>query len=184
MGYDLTEHRHRFAVWAAARAAQRGFTTVKNLRHALQTTDIRSVLAAPETLQLSSSQFDTVHQRWCSSICSTLIDRGISNVTYGRAAKLVAVYLKAAVIIGDGWNSSLGRNIHPPIDRILLQSLASSVRITSPHKAAWRSVSWTQLNQPGYDELIGQLRDAIPPHAPFWTIEEYWEPSDTGDDAL
>jgi len=43
MPYDLAEHRHRFAVWAAARAAQRGFTTVKNLRAALQAADIRAV---------------------------------------------------------------------------------------------------------------------------------------------
>jgi hypothetical protein len=34
------EHRHRFAVWAAARAAQRGFVTVEKLRDALEATDI------------------------------------------------------------------------------------------------------------------------------------------------
>jgi hypothetical protein len=184
MPYELPEHRHRFAVWAAAQAAQRGFTSVRNLRDALQATDIRDVLSAPTTFQLSPAQFDTLHRRWCSSICSNLIDRQISKATYGRAAKLVAVYLKAIVIMGDGCNSSLGRNMHPPIDRILLQSLAASDKITSPCKEAWRSVSWTQLDQPAYERLIGQLRGAIPAGAPFWTIEEYWEPSDTEDDAL
>ena len=104
-------------------------------------------------------------------------------MTYGRAAKLVAVYLKATVIMGDGCDSSFGRNLHPPIDRILLRGLASS-DITSPHKAAWRSINWTQLNEFAYDELIRQLRSTIPGDAPFWTIEEYWEPSDSGDDAL
>jgi hypothetical protein len=58
VSYELLEHRHRFAVWAAARAAQRGFTTVANLRDALQATDIRRVLSDPETLQLSAFQFD------------------------------------------------------------------------------------------------------------------------------
>jgi len=183
MSYDLREHRHRFAVWAAARASQRGFTTVKNLRDALQATDIRKVLLDPQTLQLSAVQFTVQHHKWCSSICSTLTQRQIGNVKYGRAAKLVAVYLKATVIMGDGWNSSFGRNAHPPIDRILLRSLASSDRITSPHQAAWRSINWTQLDQDSYDELIGQLRDAIPDEAPFWTIEEYWQPSDSVDDA-
>jgi hypothetical protein len=38
--YDVFEHRHRFAVWAAARAAQRGFVTVEKLRDALEATDI------------------------------------------------------------------------------------------------------------------------------------------------
>ena len=176
MSYDLAEHRHRFAVWAAARASQRGFTTVKNLRNAVQATDIREVLSAPQTAQVSAAQFDALHRAWCSSICSSLRRRRIAGVTYGRAAKLVAVYLKATVIMGEGCNSSLGRNLHPPIDRILLQGLASSGRITSPHKAAWRSINWTQLNESAYYELIDQLRGAIPCDAPFWTIEEYWQP--------
>lgn len=184
MSYDLPEHRHRFAVWAAARASQRGFTTVGTLRDALQATDIRKVLAAPQNLHLSAAQFDALHRRWCSSICSSLSQRPIANVMYGRAAKLVAVYLKAIVIMGGDCNSSLGRNLHPPIDRILLHGLAKSGRITSPHKAAWRSINWTQLDRAAYEQLIGQLRGAIPEDAPFWTIEEYWEPSDTGDDAL
>lgn len=184
MGYDLSEHRHRFAVWAAARAAQRGFTTVKSLRDALEATDIRETLSASQTLQLSAVEFDALHRRWCSSICSTLNQRQIANVTYGRAAKLVAVYLKATVIMGDGCNSSLGRNLHPPIDRILLHGLASSEKVASPYKAAWRSINWTQLDEAAYDRLIGQLRAAIFGDAPFWTIEEYWGPSDAADEAL
>jgi hypothetical protein len=184
MPYDITEHRHRFAVWAAARAAQRGFTTVRNLRDALQATDIQEILSAPSTFDISAAQFDEFHRRWCSAICSNLIDRQISKVTHGRAAKLVAIYLKAIVVMGSGCNSSLAHHMHPPIDRILLQSLAASDRITSPHEAAWRSISWTQLDEAAYDRLIGQLRNAIPGDAPFWTIEEYWEPSDGEDDAL
>ena len=179
MSYSLEEHRHRFAVWAAARASQRGFTTVKNLRDALQATDIREVLAAPQTLQISAVEFNAQHRKWCSSICSSLSQRAIDNVTYGRAAKLVAVYLKAIVIMGGGCNSSLGRSLHPPIDRILLQALTRSDRITSPQKASWGAINWTQLDEFNYDQLIGQLRAAIPHDAPFWTIEEYWEPSDT-----
>lgn len=181
MPYDITEHRHRFAVWAAARAAQRGFTTARNLRDALEATDIQEVLSAPGTLDLSAAQFDELHRRWCSTICSSLGDRQILKATHGRAAKLVAIYLKAIVVMGSEYNSSLARHMHPPIDRILLQSLATSNRITSPDKAAWRSISWTQLDEAAYDQLIGQLRGAIPAGAPFWMIEEYWEPSDSED---
>jgi hypothetical protein len=81
MPYDITEHRHRFAVWAAARAAQRGFTTVRNLRDALQATDIQEILAAPSTFDISAAKFDEVHRRWCSAICSNLFDRQISKAT-------------------------------------------------------------------------------------------------------
>jgi hypothetical protein len=44
--------------------------------------------------------------------------RHINRVTYGRAAKLVAVYLKATVIIGGNWDTPFGRTMHPPIDRV------------------------------------------------------------------
>jgi hypothetical protein len=98
-------------------------------------------------------------------------------VTYGRAAKLVAVYLKATVIMGECCDSSFGRNLHPPIDRLLLRGLARSARISSPHKATWGAINWTQLNETAYDELIRQLRDSMPDGAPFWTLEEYWEPA-------
>src|SRR5262245_23465432 len=181
MPYDIAEHRHRFAVWAAARAAQRGFTTVANLRAALEGVNIKGIVAAPETLQLSADQFDDLHRRWCSEICAFLIHRHIKKTTHGRAAKLVSVYLKTIVLMGDASDSSLGRNMHPPVDRTLLQNLAVSEKIKSEHKTAWRSVSWTQLNQDRYDVLIGQLRSMLPPGAPFWTIEEYWEPSDNED---
>jgi hypothetical protein len=178
--YGLAEHRHRFAVWAAARAAQRGFTTVKNLREALEATDIQSVLAASGSLELSSAQFDALHRVWCRSICSFLAGRGIRDASYGRAAKLVGVYLKAIVIMGGDCDSPLGRNAHPPIDRVLLHRLAASARIGSPHRASWASISWTQLDEPRYFQLIGQLRSVLPQGAPFWTLEEYWEPSESG----
>lgn len=174
MPYDLSEHGHRFAVWAAARAAQRGFTTVENLRDALQSTGIRNAVANPESLELRLSGFEALHRQWCSSICSALRHRRIPSGTYGRAAKLVAVYLKATVIMGDGANSPLGLSMHPPIDRTLLHTLAACARIESPHKSEWRNTNWTRLNEQGYYRLIAQLREVVPDSQPFWMLEQYW----------
>jgi hypothetical protein len=179
--YDISEHRHRFAVWAAARAAQRGFTTVGNLRDALEATDIRQVAFAAKSRHVTAEQFDALHRRWCSAISAYLRSRDIANVTYGRSAKLVAVYLKTIVIMGENWDSPLGRHMHPPIDRTLLQRLASSDRVTLPHKVEWRLITWTQLGESDYYRLVEQLRSAIPQDAPFWTIEESWEPSGAED---
>ena len=181
MPYDLAEHRHRFAVWAAARAAQRGFTTVANLRKALESVNIKGIIAAPENLQLDEEEFNALHRRLCLEICAFLSSRHIKKTTHGRAAKLVSVYLKATVLMGDACDSPLARNMHPPVDRILLQNLAASEKIKSEHKAAWRSINWTQLNQNTYDLLIDQLRSLLPHGAAFWRIEEYWEPSDNED---
>jgi hypothetical protein len=180
--YDLAEHRHRFAVWAAARAAQRGFTTVAPLRDALESTSIRTTLASESTRDVSRSSFDDLHRQWCASICAHLNGALVGNVTYGRAAKLVAVYLKAIVLMGAECDSSLGHHMHPPIDRILLQALAASPRISSPHQAQWRKVAWTQLQDAGYYQLIDQLRAALPPEVPFWMLEEYWQPSEPAEE--
>jgi len=172
--YDLSEHRHRFAVWAAARASQRGFTTVENLRYALEATDIRSAISKPEFFKLRASEFEALHRRWCTAICSALDQREVRNVRYGRAAKLVAVYLKATVIMGGGADTPVGSSIHPPIDRTLLQKLAASARILSPHQTAWRKTRWTQLRESEYYTLIAQLREVVPRDSPFWMLEEYW----------
>jgi hypothetical protein len=176
--YNLPEHRHRFAVWAAARAAQRGFTTIDELRGALEATDLRHATADPKALQLHAVDFETMHRRWCTTICATLVERGILGVSFGRAAKLVAVYLKATVLMGEAAASPVARHMHPPIDRTLLQNLASAPGIESPHKANWRKVSWTRLTEPSYYELIEQLRAILAAGMPFWMLEEYWSPTD------
>ena len=181
MIYDLAEHRHRFAVWAAARAAQRGFTSVERLRGALEATSIQSDLRLPATLALRAASFDEMHRAWCRSTCATLSRCDVKNVAFGRAAKLVAVYLKTMVLMGGDWDTPLARCMHPPLDRILLQALASSDSISSPHKGEWRRISWTQLDEVAYYRLIGQLRDVMPSDVPFWKIEEYWEPSDAAE---
>ena len=178
MAYSIAEHRHRFAVWAAARAAQRGFTTVENLKTALETTDLRSVVSNSELLQLRASGFKELHHTWCSSICSALIERGIGGVAYGRAAKLVAVYLKAMVLLGEAADTPFAHEMHPPIDRTLLQNLAVSLRIKSPHKAEWRNINWTQLNEPDYYLLADQLRAIVPKGMAFWMLEEFWSPTE------
>jgi hypothetical protein len=183
MPYDLAEHRHRFAVWAAARAAQRGFTSVERLRGALEGSSIQADLRVPATLALEAAGFDKLHRGWCRSICATLNGCDVRNVAFGRAAKLVAVYLKATVLMGENWDTPFARCMHPPVDRILLQTLASSVEISSPHKGSWRRINWTRLDEGAYYQLIDQLR-AVPSSVPFWRIEKYWQPSDAADDAV
>jgi hypothetical protein len=172
--YDISEHRHRFAVWAAARATQRGFTTVGNLREAIEATSLRAELSNAQFFQTRTTEFEHLHRKWCLIICSFLDERQIAKATYGRAAKLIAVYLKATVILGNGADTPLGQCIHPPIDRILLRNLAANPRIKSPDKVNWRKTNWTDLNQVSYFDLVAQLRKEIPDEAPFWMLEEYW----------
>jgi hypothetical protein len=89
----------------------------------------------------------------------------------------VAVYLKTTVLMGEAADTPFGRRMHPPIDRTLLHNLAAAPGVESPHKAAWRVISWTRLTELRYYELIEQLRVTLPIGAPFWMLEEFFRPA-------
>jgi hypothetical protein len=174
MPYDLFQHRHNFAVWAAARATQRGFTTTANLRDALENCGICEFLRQPAFTEITNENFEILHKRWCNLIFEFLRDRRIPAVSYGRAAKLVAIYLKTMVIIGGSAYTNLGRCAHPPIDRKLLRALARQAHLPIPSRQELRKINWTELIEEDYCALINTLRSIIGPETPFWTIEEYW----------
>lgn len=178
MPYDLFTHRHNFAVWAAARAAQRGFTGVQNLTAALEASGVQRFLPDAEYLNIGCKRFEELHKSWCAAIVASLTDRAVQNVTYGRAAKLLAVYLKSMVVTAGAAYTPIARCIHPPIDRRLLQALATDSRYEEQKRTAWRNTNWTQLNEEQYYELIKLLRETLPPEIPFWMLEEYWTASD------
>ena len=178
MPYELFTHRHNFAVWAAARAAQRGFAGVATLRGALEASAVQRFLPDPQFVDIDYTRFEELHRSWCSSICDYLNNRPVANVTYGRSAKLLAIYLKSMIIVGGSAYTSLGRCIHPPIDRRLLQALAGDPSFDPQHRALWRHTNWTQLTEEDYYNLIGQLRTALPKEIPFWMLEEHWTAAD------
>jgi hypothetical protein len=174
MLYDLTEHRHRFSVWAAARATQRGFTSVEKLRDALEHSGVVVFLANRGSADTDAQAFDALHCAWCRSIIEYLQSKGVRNVTFGRAAKLIAVYLKGIVILGGSEHSTLSRVTHPPIDAILLRNICRAPAWNSTYGAAWRRIRWTQLDEKKYYTLINQLRQCLADGEPFWILEQYW----------
>jgi hypothetical protein len=184
MPYDLFEHRHRFAVWAAARATQRAFAkaTVEVLRDALEHCGVKEFLSANANTAIDADAFREHHRRWCRAIIANLTDAGISDPTFGRAAKLVAVYLKTMIVLGPLGDCDLAQVAHPPIDSILLQGISKATDIASPNQRAWGKVRWTQLTEDRYYSLIDQLRTAVANGEPFWTLERFWTVSSGGEE--
>lgn len=176
--YGIKEHRHRFSVWAAARAAQRGFTTVENLRRALENCGVVDFLSRCDDESMDGDEFEKLHRDWCQTIVAWLKNAGVEKVTFGRAAKLIAVYIKSIVVLGDRNGNTLGKVAHPPVDGILLSNIARSRDIVSTHKGEWAKVRWTRLDEEEYYRLIGQLRDSLAPDEPFWMLERYWTVTD------
>lgn len=176
--YDLVEHRHRFSVWAAARAAQRGLKggKVDVLRNALEQSGVVEFAKANDG-PIEQGAFDEVHRVWCRSIIDSLARRDVA-AAYGRAAKLIAIYLKSMVILNGTVETSQASVFHPPIDGILLHNMCKATDVQSTHKKTWGTVKWTALSENQYYSLINQLRMCVAHGEPFWTLERFWTVTD------
>jgi hypothetical protein len=172
MTYTHFSHRHNFAVWCAARAVQRNFTITQNLKEALEKSGIAEFIKENEDKEISQKKFDEHHERWCRSIVQHWEARQIKGATYGRAAKLVAVYIKSMIVVRNG-QSNLSSVAHPPIDRIILKNISKDNNINHANRTDWDNINWTQLNEDKYKKLIMDFRQVFD-GKPFWVIEEYW----------
>jgi len=174
VGYELDEHRHRFSVWAAARATQRGLCDVVTLREALENCGVVAFLRGADLNSVGASEFDKCHREWCRSIVRFLKEQGLADASFGHAAKLLAMYLKSMVVLGPASQTSLAHVAHPPIDGILLSAISSSREIECGHRHAWAKIKWTQLHEAAYYRLIEELRSCAAADEPFWRLERFW----------
>ena len=59
-GYSIQKHTHNFAVWAAARASQRGFVKTIYVREAIASTNLRLLAEGklhPPKMKMPSNSF-------------------------------------------------------------------------------------------------------------------------------
>jgi hypothetical protein len=172
MIYSHFDHRHNFSVWCAARAVQRKFTKTPILKDALEKSGVVEFVKENEEKDISQNDFDKYHENWCESIIQTWETGKIKGASYGRAAKLLAVYIKSMVVVRNG-RSNLSVVAHPPIDRMILQNISKDKNIKHQNKTAWKKINWTELNKQKYKTLINDFREVF--HGqPLWIIEKYW----------
>jgi hypothetical protein len=176
MAYSHSQHKHNFAVWCAARAVQRGFAKSVVLKQALETSGVVEFIVKNGSKALSQQEFDDHHENWCKAILRFCEQNQIKGASYGRAAKLIAIYIKAMIVIQDTQNG-LADVAHPPIDSIILQNISRDKAIDHPHKAYWKFIKWTQLDEVIYKQLIADFREVFV-GKPFWLIEKYWALTD------
>ena len=171
--YTIEEHRHNFSAWAAARAAQRGFTDVNNLKRALEGCGVREFLQNTQAGDTSFKQYHDLHSNWCNSVMEYLESLGLESVTFGRAAKLIAIYVKSMVVIRDE-TSSLAINALPPIDGVLLKNISKDRTLEKDFRKKCANIKWTQLDENEYNQLIEDLKKYIILDQPMWSLEHYW----------
>jgi hypothetical protein len=168
--YTIQEHMHRFALWISARAAQRGVNsfTIENLNLLFEKINFRTeVTLAIENIN-NSNGFKTFH----INICNKMIEKASFELTYGRASKIIAMYLKTICINQNTSNASISELIHPPIDAILLKAIGDD----HIDLKMLKKIKWTQLSEAKYWNLIELLeKNNLPVN---WKLESYWHPKD------
>ncbi len=184
MPYDINEHRHRLAVWAAARATSRGIGGLTVVRAGLWVEELGLRRFVEDWRALPDpNDFDQEHRSWRERLICLEKPR---ELCHGGAAKFINCYLKVGVVIAhaEAGNPEADRQakvgaIHPPVDRILRNSIAAmpngGLAIYPAGKA------WNQLDCTMYEQAIRMIRTCLasldPPTSELWRIEELWDPA-------
>jgi len=135
-----------------------------------------SAVDGTKSYPLTSEDFDSFHRHYAREIISLLRAEGVASVTYGRAAKIIAIYLKSMVVIGPLWDTRFARVIHPPLDGTLLDGLARRDDLPNGLQRKCKAAKWTKLSEDDYFDLIQGFRQADLDKPAFWRLEEHWKP--------
>jgi len=171
--YGIHQHQHRFAAWAAARAA-----STTNRRFAVSVGESWLVAVGLhaglqiEQLPETAEAFDV----WHRNLRGALIRASDGALSHGQAAKLLNCYLKARFITSFSTGLPAASVAHPPIDRLLLSKILEAGILEFDRARAIRKLreaAWSNWNSDEYEEAIHILR-SINPDEPFWMIEQYW----------
>lgn len=181
--YQIDDHRIRFAAWAsvtAARASKKCRFTRNQGMLIIEQSALSKIVQWADLPD--PGDFDDFHKGLCVAICDAAInvlDKEPERFTHGVAVKLVNVYLKSMFLSGTGFETAdpemwtKVNALHPPIDRLLLTSLAE--KNIGGRGKVWRklsSIGWSNFISGEYEETIAEIRAVT--GGELWKIEEYW----------
>lgn len=69
MEYTLTEHKHRFAIWTAARAVQRSWSTTANISRVITAVQLQTLTEGYKSFT-NQAENDEMHE----SLCERMIE--------------------------------------------------------------------------------------------------------------
>jgi hypothetical protein len=194
--YTIRDHAHRFAVWAAGRAYSRsggdgGGYSVQYAQLMLEAAGMRDINTAEDLP--SKERIDAfIHERIeavRAARPATYVHRETREhvefrCTYGRAQKLVNVYLKSKLVCGGYHDDERVKRLHPPIDRLLLGGLntfSKNVAADDEYAEFRKNLldaqtlgdSWVVFTQTTYEAYIKAVK-SLQKDKPLWAVEEHW----------
>jgi len=168
--YNIHEHTHRFAAWAAATGASaspRCRFMVEAGKAILERAGFDAGLRHPKQLP-SPVLMDAVHLAWRKTVIKEARKVGL-EFTHGIAAKLINLYLKAKFTCGGYASHPRVATLHPPIDSLLLKAFNRTLK---PQDRL--PVNWSTFDSQTYQQAIGALRLSRK-GLPLWTAESLWQ---------
>ena len=192
--YDIIEHRHRLAVWGAGRAYSRqgpGHTiaVARQLIENSKLSDINSPDDLPAADQMDAFIHERIHQVMAASLPIRYTNKDKQVVplqcTYGRAQKLVNMYLKLKIVCAGFETHEKVHALHPPLDKVLLDALFASKKVDCPddlakfqtalETAKQMGKAWTVFDRQTYDAYIAAIK-VFQGKQPLWAAERLWNP--------
>ena len=166
--YNIQEHLHRYAIWAAGRAIHRGLKNfqVEILKEILNNIEVRQAIDEFLKNEVNNDSFENFHRNFANCIITKFNNKKIT-ITYGRAAKIIAIYFKTTIIITEKGEGKFSNYIHPPIDKYLLRNLSKHFNMPR-----WKYLKWTKLNEQEYWQLIREIKQMD--LQVNWKLEEFW----------
>ena len=139
----------------------------------LESIGLGPALDDPEKLP-APNLVDTIHREWRQGIIHQAMNLAIP-MTHGVAAKLINVYLKSRFVCGGYSKDFRVQALHPPIDGLLLASLAKdNFGGLGQLWTAARKARWSKFDSGTYEKVIAGIRSSMNGE-PFWKIEQYWK---------
>ncbi|RLB72342.1 MAG: hypothetical protein DRH06_11550 [Deltaproteobacteria bacterium] len=175
MPYSIEDHRHRFAAWAASRAA-----TVKGCRFKVE--QGKKIIEFSGVMEIGRNinnlpmpeEFDKKHREWRNAVIQAAQGYQLS-FTHGVAAKLINIYLKSIFVCGGRHFDSRIKVIHPPIDSLLLDALYDNdIGFLRSNWQAARKIRWSKLSSEQYERLIDCIKSVVSKDTGLWSIEKHW----------
>jgi hypothetical protein len=179
--YSIEMHKHLYARWCAAAAYRRGLAGGGNaLAFKLIEESGLGKVSGPEDI---GQNVDEWQIGFMKKIVDNATKQRVTDFSFGRAQKLVNIYLKTVLVCGGHHQHKLVALLHPPLDSELFKGLRSFLWENRKRLAEARAAfiaaqklnpSWTTFSEDDYRkhmEAIKLLMDG----QPLYLVEEHWK---------
>ena len=176
MPYTIEHHKHISSAWGAAtgaRASKLCRFKVSVGREILEAVGFTAKFLVSDLP--TPARLDARHAQWRRKVIQKAKQKKLS-FTHGIAAKLINSYLKDRFVCGGNHQHPRVRNLHPPIDAVLLDALAKAN--FGGYANQWRffhNKRWSKFDSKTYQGVINLILSALPAGDPLWKIEQHWK---------